>query len=162
MGGGAGATPCTRRHGGLEGCTVPLDGCGQLQPPRDGDGDKRLYRLRGVPGGASSTLLLAPDSPTGPLTCAPPLHGCLTITESFGPPPSVPVTVPVPNPLPAKRKMMIMMETLEAPEVSTPERVAPGEGRDRRPGPPPDVGVAPEEPEVPKKKKQQHKGEQLE
>ncbi|KAM9589013.1 DNA-directed RNA polymerase I subunit RPA34 [Morphnus guianensis] len=144
----------------LEGCTVPLDGCRQLQPPRDGDGDKRLYRLRGVPGGAGSTLLLAPDSPTGPLTCAPPLRGCLTITESFGPPPSVPVTVPVTDPPPVKRKKKkkkMMKEMPEAPEVSTPERVAPGEGRDRRLGPPPDVRVAPEEPEVPKKKKKKHK-----
>ncbi|XP_069633563.1 DNA-directed RNA polymerase I subunit RPA34 isoform X2 [Haliaeetus albicilla] len=165
-GGGAWGTPCTRQHGGLEGCTVPLDGCRQLQPPRDGDSDKRLYRLRGVLGGASSTLLLAPDSPTGPLTCAPPLRGCLTITESFRPPPSVPVTVPVPNPPPAKRKKKkknkMMKEMPEAPEVSTPERVAPSEGRDCRPGTPPDIRVAPEEPEVPKKKKKKHKRERPE
>ncbi|XP_042653233.1 DNA-directed RNA polymerase I subunit RPA34 isoform X1 [Tyto alba] len=55
----------------LEGCTVPLDSCGQLQPSRDGDGG--LYRLWGVPGGAEGTLLLAPASPpAGPLACAPP------------------------------------------------------------------------------------------
>ncbi|KAM6228827.1 DNA-directed RNA polymerase I subunit RPA34 [Spheniscus humboldti] len=146
----------------LEGCTVPLDGCGQLEPPRDSDSDGRLYGFRGGPGGAGSTLLLAPDSPAGPLACALPLHGCLTITESFRPPPSAPETVPTPDPPPAKRKKKKKMkEPPEAPKVSTPGRTAPSEGGERRPGPPPDVGVTPGEPEAPKRKKK-HKRERPE
>ncbi|XP_054039887.1 DNA-directed RNA polymerase I subunit RPA34 [Rissa tridactyla] len=150
----------------LEGCAVPLDGCGQLQPPGDGDsdGDRRLYRLQGVLGGAGSALLLAPDSPAGPLACAPPLRGCLTITESFGPPPGVPVTVPTPDPPLAKRKKKkktTTKELLEVPEVSTPGRAAPGKGREHGPGLPQDIGMAPGEPEVPKRKKK-HKRERPE
>ncbi|XP_074990436.1 DNA-directed RNA polymerase I subunit RPA34 [Calonectris borealis] len=146
----------------LEGCTVPLDGCGQLQPPGDGDG--RLYGLRGVPGGAGSALLLAPDAPAGPLSCAPPLHGCLTITESFGPPPGVPVTVPTPDLPPPKRKKKkkkTMKEAPEAPEVSIRGRAAPGDGGECGPGPPPGVEVVPGEPQVPKRKKK-HKRERPE
>ncbi|XP_072704954.1 DNA-directed RNA polymerase I subunit RPA34 isoform X1 [Ciconia boyciana] len=148
----------------LEGCTVPLDGCGQLQPPGDGDSDGRLYGLRGVPGGDGGPLLLAPHSPAGPLACAPPLRGCLAITESFGPPPGVPVTVPTPDPPPAKRKKKkkkTMKELPEVPEVLTPGRAAPGEGGERGPGPPPDIEVTPGEPEVPKRKKK-HKRERPE
>ncbi|XP_074932470.1 DNA-directed RNA polymerase I subunit RPA34 [Phalacrocorax aristotelis] len=142
----------------LEGCRVPLDGCGQLQG--DGDGNKRLYRLRGVLGGAGSALLLAPDSPAGPLACAPPLRGCLTITENFGPPPGLPVTIPTPDPPPPARrkKKKKMKEAPEAPGVLTPGKAVPSEGGECGPGPPPGVKVVPGEPEVPKKKKK-HKQE---
>ncbi|XP_074666187.1 DNA-directed RNA polymerase I subunit RPA34 [Strix aluco] len=136
----------------LEGCAVPLDGCGQLRPPQDGDG--RLYRLRGIPGGAGSTLLLAPDSPGGPLACAPPLRGCLSITESFGDPPTT-------DPPPAKRKKKKkkkMKEPPDTPEMSTPGRAAPGEEGEQGLGLPPDIGVTPE---VPKRKKK-HKRERVE
>ncbi|GAB0206240.1 DNA-directed RNA polymerase I subunit RPA34-like [Grus japonensis] len=144
----------------LEGRTVPLDGCGQLQP--DGDGDARLYGVRAVPGGAGSTLLLVSDSPAGPLACAPPLYGSLVITERFGPPPGIPVTVPTPDVPPAKRKKKkkkkkTTTEPLEVPEVSTPGRAAPGEEGERGPGPPQDVALAPGELEVPKKKKKKKK-----
>lgn len=139
---------------------------GQLQAaPAPRDSDKQLYRLQGGPGGAGSTLLLAPNSPTSHLTCTH-THPHTPVAASPSPralgPPGMPVTIPVPDPLPAKRKKMMMMETPEAPEVSTLGRAAPGEGGEHRLGPPPDVRVAPKGPEVPKKKQQQHKGEQLE
>ncbi|XP_068273670.1 annexin A11-like isoform X1 [Nyctibius grandis] len=85
----------------------------------------------------------------------PPLCGCLTVTQSFGPPPGVPVTVPVPDAPPAKRKRKKKM-TKEAPEV--PQVTPPGGAQG--PGPPADTGVAPGELEVPKKKK--HKRERPE
>lgn len=136
---------------------MPLGGCRQLRPPGDGDsdGDRRFYGLRSILGGADNALLLAPDSPTGPLACAPRLRGCLTITESFGPPPAIPVTVPTAKRKKKKKKeeKKMMKEPLEVPEVSTPGRAVPSEGGERGPGPPQDIEVAPAEPELPKRKK---------
>ncbi|XP_074021288.1 DNA-directed RNA polymerase I subunit RPA34 [Numenius arquata] len=155
--------PADFRPESLEGCRVPLEGCGDLHPPGDRDGDRRLYRLRGVLGDADSALLLALDSPTGPLACAPPLRGCLTITESFGAPPGIPVTIPTPDLPPAKRKKKkkATKEPLEVPEVPTPGRAGASEGGERGPGPPQDIGVVPREAEVPKRKKK-HKRERPE
>ncbi|KAM9514335.1 DNA-directed RNA polymerase I subunit RPA34 [Guaruba guarouba] len=79
----------------LEGCSVPLDHSVQLRPPPHGGADEDnaahcLYGVRGAPGGAGGLLLLSPMAPDGPLGCAPPLRGVLSITRSFGPPPAPP------------------------------------------------------------------------
>ncbi|XP_030330906.1 DNA-directed RNA polymerase I subunit RPA34 [Strigops habroptila] len=95
----------------LEGCSVPLDHYGQLQPPPHEDNDNGahcLYGVRGAPGGAGSLLLLSPASPSDPLACGPPLRGVLTITRSFGPPPAPPKK---------KKKKLV---TKEPPEVPPP------------------------------------------
>lgn len=141
---------------------MPLDGCSQLPPPMAGDSDRgqgRLYGLRGGPlaGGPSSPLLLVPDGPGGPLACAPPLRGCLTVSESFGPPPGAP------PPARERRRRRhkaakVTEEPPEVPEVSTPGRGTQG------PGPPQAAEVTPGDPEGPerkrkKKKQQQHKEE---
>ncbi|XP_065511326.1 DNA-directed RNA polymerase I subunit RPA34 [Caloenas nicobarica] len=119
----------------LEGCAVPLAGGVQLQAPQAGDAAPQLYGVRGVPGGAGTPLLLAPPGPDGPLGCAPPLRGCITITQRFGPPPA--------------RRRRRTKEQPEGPQESPPGGAAPGA--------PPETGVTPGE--APKRKK--HKGEKL-
>ncbi|XP_068766225.1 DNA-directed RNA polymerase I subunit RPA34 [Struthio camelus] len=143
----------------LEGCAVPLGGCGRLR------GAERRYGLRGTPGRAGSAHLLAPCAPSGRLACAPALRGALTISESFGGLHDVPIPEPEPEPSrkekKKKKKERVKEEPPEPPEVLTPVKAEPGAERERGTPllswPTPREAEEAPEPVAPPKKKKKHK-----
>ncbi|XP_064359150.1 DNA-directed RNA polymerase I subunit RPA34 [Dromaius novaehollandiae] len=128
----------------LEGCAVPLGGCGGLR------GAGRRWGVRGGPGGAGGARLLVPCARSGRLACAPPLRGTLALAETFGPPAPPPGPEPEPPPPAAGRK-----KRRERRKEPAPPREPDAEG-----GPEPEPEPEPPEPETPeppKKKKKKHK-----